>query len=108
MFSIHSKYSVYRELKRAPQKLSFCFKCQDTGTVRILGIILYCKKMFLSLFLFFSMLLLCSFFRLKELFQVKNGLTTSLLFFFFLKMPKIWVGRTTLNGGKKSMAFNKT
>ena len=27
------------------------------------------------------MLLLCSFFRLKELFQVKNGLTTSLLFF---------------------------
>ena len=35
------------------------------------------------LFLFFSMLLLCSFFRLKELFQVKNGVTTSLLFFFF-------------------------
>ena len=34
------------------------------------------------LFLLFSMLLLCSFFRLKELFQVKNGLTTSLLFFF--------------------------
>ena len=28
------------------------------------------------------MLLLCSFFRLKELFQVKSGLTTSLLFFF--------------------------
>ena len=40
------------------------------------------------------MLLLCSFFRLKELFQVKNGVTTSLLF--FLKMPKIWVGRTTV------------
>ena len=34
------------------------------------------------MFLCFSMLLLCSFFRLKELFQVKNGLTTSLLFFF--------------------------
>ena len=34
------------------------------------------------LFLLFSVLLLCSFFRLKELFQVKNGLTTSLLFFF--------------------------
>ena len=29
------------------------------------------------------MLLLCSFFRLKELFQVKNGLTTSSLFSFF-------------------------
>ena len=39
--------------------------------------------MFLFLLLFFSMLLLCSFFRLKELFQVKNGLTTSSLFFFF-------------------------
>ena len=62
-------------------------------------------KMFLFLFLFLSMLLLCSFFILKELFEVKNGLTTSLLFFFsFWKMPKIWVGRTTLNGEKKRMA----
>ena len=59
--------------------------------------------MFLFLFLFFSMLLLCSFFRIKELFQVKNGLITSLIFFFF-EMPKIWVGRTTLNGEKR-MAF---
>ena len=41
MFSFHSKYFVYRELKRAPQKLSFCFKCPDTGSVRILGNILY-------------------------------------------------------------------
>ena len=56
--------------------------------------------MFLFLLLFFSMLLLCSFFRLKELFQVKNGLTKSLVFF-LLKMPKIWVGRTTLNGEEK-------
>ena len=39
-------------------------------------------KMFLCLSLFFSMLLLSSFFRLKELFQVKNWLTTSLPFFF--------------------------
>ena len=38
-------------------------------------------------------------FRLKELFQVKNGLTMSLIF--FLKMSKIWVGQTTLNGEKK-------
>ena len=37
---------------------------------------------FLFLFLSFSMLLICSFFRLKELFQVKNGSTTTLLFFF--------------------------
>ena len=56
--------------------------------------------MFMFLFLFFSMLLLCSFFRLKELFQVKNAITT-LLLFFLLKMPKIWVGRTTVNGEKK-------
>ena len=55
--------------------------------------------LFMFLLLFFSVLLLCSFFRLKELFQVKNGLTTSLLF--FLKMPKIWVGRTTVNGERK-------
>ena len=57
--------------------------------------------MFMFLFLFFSMLLLCSFFRLKELFQVKNGVTTSLLFFFFSKMPKIWIGRTTVKEEKK-------
>ena len=38
--------------------------------------------MYMFLFLFFSMLLLCSFFRLKELSQVKNGVSTSLLFFF--------------------------
>ena len=52
------------------------------------------------MFVFFSMLLLCPFFRLKELFQVKNAVTTSLLFF-LLKMPKIWVGRTTVKGEKK-------
>ena len=57
--------------------------------------------MLMFLFLFFSMLLLCSFFRLKELFQVKNGFTTSTRYLFFLKMPKIWVGRTTPNGEKK-------
>ena len=40
------------------------------------------EQMLMFLFLFFSMLLLCSFFRLKELFQVKNGLTAPLLFLF--------------------------
>ena len=34
------------------------------------------------------MLLLCSFFRLKELFQVKNGLTTSLPFFYVFENAK--------------------
>ena len=37
--------------------------------------------MFLFLFLFFSVPIVCSFFRLTELFQVKNGLTTKLRFF---------------------------
>ena len=49
---------------------------------------------------FLTMLLLCSFLKLKELFQVKNGLT-KLLLFFCLKIAKIWVGRTTLNEEKK-------
>ena len=64
-------------------------------------------KMLLFLLQFFSMLLLWLFFRLKELFQVKNGLTTSFLFFFW-KIPKIWVGRTTINGEKKRMALSKS
>ena len=36
MFSFRSKYFVYRYLKRAPQKLSFCFKCPDTGQHTVL------------------------------------------------------------------------
>ena len=52
------------------------------------------KKRFLFLFLFFSILLLCSFFRLKELFQVKNDLTTSLLFFSFFFQNAKNLGRS--------------
>ena len=41
-------------------------------------------------------------FQMKTIISIKNGVNTSLLFFFlFLKMPKIWVGRTTVNGEKK-------
>ena len=50
---------------------------------------------------FLCMLLLCSLFRLKELFQVENGVTMLLLFFFKKKKPKIWVGQTMVNGEKK-------
>ena len=50
--------------------------------------------------LFFSMLLLCSFFRLKELFQAKNGLTTSLLFFLENAKNLGWSEK------KKRMALN--
>ena len=62
--------------------------------------------MFMFLFLLFSVLLVCPFFRLKELFQEKNGLTVSLLFF-FLKMPKIWVGPTTPNGEKRENGLSQ-
>ena len=43
-----------------------------------------------KMFLFFSVQLLCSFFRLKELFQVKNGSTTSFHrpFFSFFETAK--------------------
>ena len=51
--------------------------------IYIFGLTKYSVEMFLFLSLFFSMLLLCSFFRLKESFEVKNGLTTSLLLFLF-------------------------
>ena len=51
--------------------------------IYISGLTKYSVEMCLFLSLFFSMLLLCSFFRLKESFEVKNGLTTSLLLFLF-------------------------
>ena len=44
--------------------------------------------MLLFLFLFFPMLLLCSFFRPKELFQMKNGLTTLTRYLFFFDNAK--------------------
>ena len=65
----------------------------------ILGRSVGLNSMFQFLFLFFPILVLCSFIRLKELLPLKNVLTKSLLF--FLKTPKIWVGRTTLNRVKK-------
>ena len=52
--------------------------------------------MFMFLFLFFSKLLLCSFFIISSE-KWFNYVVT----FFVLKMPKICVGRTTLNGEKK-------
>ena len=64
-------------------------------------------KMLLFLLLFFSMLLLCLFFRLKELFQVKNGLTKS--FLFFLENAKN-LGRSddATRRKKKRMALRKS
>ena len=44
------------------------------------------------------------------IFQIKRIISSEKWFnyvftVFFLKMPKIWVGRTTLNGEKKRMAL---
>ena len=50
------------------------------------------------MFLFFFMLLLCSFFRLIS---SSEKWFKYVVTFFRFKMPKIWVGRTTLNGEKK-------
>ena len=72
--------------------------------------------MFLFLFLFFSLLLPCLFLRLKqEPILIKiiisseqrlNYVAAFFLFFFFRKMPKIWVGQMTLNREKKRMALS--
>ena len=62
--------------------------------------------MFMFLFLFFSMLLLCSFFRLTELFQVKSGVTTSLLLFFFLENAKN-LGRSDCGKRRKKRGWPK-
>ena len=56
MFRFHSKYFVYRELKRAPQKLSFCFKWPDTYcSVEMLDVkcdsFQFRSKLYLKLFL---------------------------------------------------------
>ena len=55
------------------------------------------------LFLLFSLLLLCSFLRLKELFSSEKWFNYVVTFFFL--MPKICVGRTTLKGEKKRVAL---
>jgi len=59
------------------------------------------------LFLVFSMLLLRSFFRLKELFQVKNGVTTSLPFFFFENAKNLGLSDDGKTEKKKRMAYSK-
>ena len=63
---------------------------------------IYCKKCSYFCSCFSLHCILCSFFRLKELFQVKNALTTSLLLLLlFLKMPKIWAARDDAKRRKK-------
>ena len=44
------------------------------------------------------------------IFQIKRIISSEKwcnFFFFFLKMPKIWVGRTTVNGEKKEDAIHQ-
>ena len=58
------------------------------------------------LFLFFSMLLPRENFTML-IFQIKRNISSEkwcnyvVPYFFFLKMAKIWVGRTTVNGEKE-------
>ena len=63
--------------------------------------------MFQFLFLFFSMLLMT-----MRIFQIKRIISSEKRFnyvvtFFFLKMTKIWVGQTTLNGEKRGWPNRK-
>ena len=58
--------------------------------------------MFLFLFLFFSMLLqICSFFQIERIISSDEKWFNYIVTFFFWKMPKNWVGQTTLKGEKK-------
>ena len=53
------------------------------------------------MFPFFSMLLQWSFFRWIKRIIPSEKWFNYVITFFFLKMPKIWVGRMMLNRGKK-------
>ena len=43
-------------------------------------------------------------FQIKRIISSEKWFNYVVTFFFFLKMPKIWVGRSTLNGEKKEDA----
>ena len=61
--------------------------------------------MFLFLFLFFSTLsFIVLIFQIKRIISSEKWFNDVVTSFFFWKMSKIWVGRTTLNGEKKRMA----
>ena len=85
-------------LKRAPQKLSFCFKCPDIGTVRILGNILYQESNFSSprsakqLGESFMILNSVHYVNLK---QAKENLETKLLLLVFFSKMSTFVTETS-------------
>ena len=54
------------------------------------------------------MLLVNSFFRLKELFREKNGLTRSLLFFFFENAENLGRSDDTKLGKKRRWPYSQT
>ena len=53
------------------------------------------------------MLLLCSFFKLKESFEVKNGLTTSLFFYFFENAKNLGRSDDAKRRKKKTMTLTQ-
>ena len=61
--------------------------------------------MFMFLFLLFSVLFTMLIFQMKRI-TLSEKSFNYVVTFFFLKMPKIWVGRTTLKGEKKRMAYD--
>ena len=65
---------------------------------------IYCKKCscFCSCF---SLCCYYAHFQIKRIILSEKWFNCLVTFFFVLKMPKIWVGRTTLNGKKKKMAL---
>ena len=46
-------------------------------------------------------------FQIKRIISSEKWCNYVVTFFFFLKMPKIWVGRTTVNGEKKEDAIHQ-
>ena len=61
--------------------------------------------MSLFLFLFFTIDAVTMFiFQIKRIISREKWFDYVVTFFFWNYMPKIWVGRTTLNRGKKRMA----
>ena len=65
------------------------------------GTLIYCQKCssLVSVFPLYAVTMLI--FQIKRIISSEKWFSYVVTFFFFLKMPKIWVDRTTLNGEKK-------
>ena len=75
------------------QKLTFTYLDEKNAphTVKNVPVFLYAVTMLI--------------FQIKRIISCEKRLNYVVTFFFLLKMPKIWVGWTTVNGEKKGMAL---